>query len=99
MWHGGMPLFWYGQWPASVPPRVSDVDLVLSRVRHPSFTPAMTDVLVRDLTRRQLRRLWTRTTGLMAQQITDELRFSLVVLREHLLNELGLPGNGMIRTR
>lgn len=88
MWPGGVPILWPGSWPASVPPRPSKVELVLSRVRHPSFTPEVAEKLVRDLNRRQLRRLWTETTRLLAEPLSDELRFSLVVLREHVLSEL-----------
>ena len=88
MWSGGVLMFWAGNWPASGPPRPSMVDLVLSRVRHPSFTPEAADELVRDLTRRQLRRLWTETTGLLAEPMSDELRFRHVVLREQVLSEL-----------
>ena len=49
MWPGGVPILWPGNWPAGVRPRPSKVELVLSRVRHPSFTPDVADELVRDL--------------------------------------------------
>ena len=76
-------------WAAAQPPRQpSAVDLVLARVRHPSFTPDLADELVRSLSRRALRRLWNETERILEETSDDEMRFRVVVLRERLLDQL-----------
>ena len=60
---------------------------MLSRVRHPSFTPEVADELVRDLTVGSCSASGgDHASARRADQ--RRLRFSLVVLREHVLSEL-----------
>jgi hypothetical protein len=69
-------------------PRLSSAEWVLARVRHPSFTPDVAEELVRDLSRRGLRRLWKETGRLLEGPLDDEVRLHVVVLRERLLDRL-----------
>ena len=63
-------------------------DLVLSRARHPSFSPALAEHLVAPLSRRQLHRLWQMTGNLVDTELSQDVRLNLVVLREHVLARL-----------
>ena len=72
---------------ANVAP-TSAVDQVLSRVRHPSFSPEIAEELVRGLSRRRLRRLWSETSRTLATTMSDENRLNVVMFRDHLLREL-----------
>ena len=83
-----MLIIWPGQWPASVSRRPSPVDVVVSRVRHRSFTPEAAEDLVRDLTRRQLRRLWSVTSRLLSEERNDAIVYNIVLLRDQVLHEL-----------
>jgi hypothetical protein len=83
----------YPGWPlwADVPPaphRPPAADLVLARVRHPSFTPELAERLVSELSSRELRRLWKETDELLEQTLEPDARFRLVVLRARLLDRL-----------
>jgi hypothetical protein len=78
-------------WPEGRPSnvgRTSAVDHVLSRVRHPSFSPELAEELVRGLSHRRLRRLWSETSRILATTMSDETRLNVVVFRDHLLREL-----------
>jgi hypothetical protein len=81
-------MIWPGHWPASASRRPSPVDVVVSRVRHPSFTPEGVGDLVRALSRRQLRRLWSETSRLLSQELSDAIRLNVVLLRDQVLREL-----------
>ena len=81
-------IIWPGQWPANVSRRPSPVDVVVSRVRHRSFTPEAAEHLIRDLTRRQLRRLWSETSRLLREERSEAILFNIVVLRDQVLGEL-----------
>jgi hypothetical protein len=83
----------YPEWPLwgsaqPAPRRPSAVEQVLSRVRHPSFTPDVADELVRNLSRPALRRLWKATERILEETSDDDLRFRVVVFRERLLDQL-----------
>jgi hypothetical protein len=88
MWSGAAWMMWPGQGPVPVSPRPSTSDRVLARVRHPSFGPEVADQLVRELSRRQLRRLWVESDRLLGQPLPDDTRLNVVVLRDHLLRQL-----------
>jgi hypothetical protein len=77
-------------WMAAEParPRISGTEKVLARVRHPSFTPAIAEELVRGLSRRALRRLWAETGRLLEGTLDDDERLHVVVLRQALLERL-----------
>jgi len=57
-------------------------------VRHPSFTPDVAEGLVRDLSRRGLRRLWQETGRLLEGSLDEDVRLHVVVLRQRLLDRL-----------
>jgi hypothetical protein len=83
----------YPGWPlwADLPPaskRPSAAELIMSKVRHPSFTPEVAERLVSELPRRQLRQLWKETGRVLEGDLADEERFHVVVLRERLLDRL-----------
>jgi hypothetical protein len=85
------------QWRAGPPPprAPSRREQVLARVRHPSFTPDLLDDLLRDLPRRQLRRLWRESGRLLDQaRLDDGARLNLVVMREQLLDRLDARADG-----
>lgn len=63
-------------------------ELVLSRVRHPSFSSAVAERLLHGLSRHQLRQLWDESSTLLETPVDDGIRLALVVLRDHLLREL-----------
>jgi hypothetical protein len=77
-------------WADAPPPphQPSTVERILARTRHPSFTPSVAEELVRDLSRRDSRRLWKETGRLLERTPDDDVRFRLVVLRERLLDRL-----------
>lgn len=77
-------------WGDGPPPqrKPSSEELVLARVRHPSFSPDLAEQLVRAMSSRQLRRLWAKTNSLLEGNLADDVRFRVVVLREQLLDEL-----------
>jgi hypothetical protein len=84
---------WAAMWlwpyrPVDVPRVPSERERVLSRARHPSFSAAVAERLVCDLSRRQLVQLWDETTTLLGQPIPAQLRLNVVVLRDHLLRRL-----------
>ena len=81
VWH-----LWADAQPAPYQP--SATELVLARVRHPSFTPAVAEHLVRELSRRDARRLWKETGRLLEETLEDAMRLRVVMLREHLLDRL-----------
>jgi hypothetical protein len=90
-------MMWPGL-PVSAAQRPAKVDVVLCRVRHPSFAPELADGLVRGLTRRQLRRIWAATTGMLGMPLSGALRLNVVVLREHALRELERHDPAAVRT-
>jgi hypothetical protein len=67
---------------------MSSGDRILSRTRHPTFSAAVAESLVRDLSRRQLAQLWDQTTTQLGQPLPVELLLNVVVLRDHLLRRL-----------
>src|SRR4051794_20196751 len=77
-------------WPAQQPPppRPSQRDRVLSRVRHPSCTPEQVDGLLRGMSSRQLRRLWVESTELLLGPLEPEVLANVVALRANLLDRL-----------
>jgi len=77
---------WAGAQPQQRPP--GRREQVLTRVRHPSFTPDQLDNLLRGLSRRQLRRLWRESASLLDTVLEDGTRFNVVLLREQLMNRL-----------
>jgi hypothetical protein len=87
MWVSGVWMLWPERPPASAP-RPSAVDLVLSRARHPSFTPELAEELVSGLSRRRLRRLWSETSRMLGTTMGDAIRLNVVVLRAELLRQL-----------
>jgi hypothetical protein len=86
MWSYPMWTLWADAQPT--PHQPSAVELVLVRVRHPSFTAAVAETLVRDLSRRDAHRLWTKTGRLLEANLEDDMHLRLVVLRERLLDRL-----------
>jgi hypothetical protein len=81
---------WTG-WPGTVlaAPVPARCDRILARTRHPSFTSAIADDLVADLSRRQLRRLWRSSSQLLGvRTLCSTDRLHLVILRQHLLDRL-----------
>lgn len=86
MWtHPGWHL-WAGAQP---PPRQPGrTEVVMARVRHPSFTPDQLDDLLHGLSRRQLRRLWRESAAALETEMGDDIRFHVVLLREQLLDRL-----------
>lgn len=87
MWPGAVFMPW-SEGPPTNPGWTSAVDQVLSRVRHPSFSPELAEKLVHGLSRRRLRRLWSETSRMLSTTMKDETRLNLVVFRDHLLREL-----------
>lgn len=79
---------WQPPRPANAPRRPSTVDLVLSRTRHPSFSPELAENLVADLSRRRLRLLWEATTRQLREPLSHAHRLTVVVLRDQVLREL-----------
>jgi hypothetical protein len=68
--------------------RTSSEELVLARVRHPSFSSDLAEQLVQAMSSRQLRRLWSMSNRLMERELENDVRFRVVVLREQLLDEI-----------
>ena len=87
MWSGAAWMMWPGYGPLPTP-RPSRTEMVLARVRHPSFGPEVADQVVRDLSRRQLRQLWAATDRALTEPLSDEIRLNVVVLRDHLISQL-----------
>lgn len=81
----------YPEWPlwtGPQPARPSEVEMVLARLRHPSFTPDLAESMVRDLSRRKLRRLLKATDRFLEGILDSDVRLHVVVLREQLLDRL-----------
>ena len=89
MWPATLWVGWPGPMVRVPPAGPSRTDLILSRTRHPSFTPAVARDLVDPLSRRQLRRLW-RSSGrlLEGRDLSCTHRLHLLVLREQVLDRL-----------
>ena len=83
---------WSGAQPAPRPP--GRREQILSRVRHPSFTPDQLDDLLRGLSHRQLLRLWRESGRLLDTTLDDSARLNVVVLRERLLDLLDVSLDG-----
>jgi hypothetical protein len=81
-----------GAQPSQRPPGARE--RVLARMRHPSFSPDVAEALVAELSPRQVRRVWKDTTRLLESPIENDVRLSVVVLREKLLDRLGVPTDG-----
>lgn len=61
---------------------------VLSRVRHPSFSPDQVDDLLRGMSRRQLRLLWVESAELLHGQLDTTALANIVAFRSELLERL-----------
>lgn len=92
MWPAAAWMGWPGAGTLISAHRASREDLVVAHTRHPTFSARVARDLVAPLSRRELRRLWRATTGLLGEpDLSCAHRLNVVILREQVLDRLVGP--------